>query len=195
MIARPSGNAWKYGPLPLPQLQPHAHRWLVRWRPELERRSDFSSHAHARWWTVFRTESATTSLPRVVWSDFGRSPRAAVLDAKDPTVLLNSCYVVPCDELADAHALAALMNSPLAAAWLNSLAEPARGGYHRYLGWTVALLPLPSEWPRAREILAPITERAVQGTLPGTERLVDAVTAAYRLTAEDVEPLLLWDYR
>ena len=118
-----------------------------------------------------------------------------MLDANDSTVLLNSCYVVPCDELADAYALAALLNSPVAAAWLNSLAEPARGGYHRYLGWTVALLPLPRDWPRAREILAPISERAVQGELPGTDTLVSAVAQAYRLTAEDVEPLLLWDYR
>jgi methylase of polypeptide subunit release factors len=180
---------------PLRRLEPHAHRWLTRWRRDLERRSDFTPHAHARWWTIFRTESAASSGARVVWSDFGRSPRAAVLDAHDPTVLLNSCYVVPCAKLADAYALAALLNSPLAAAWLNSLAEPARGGYHRYLGWTVALLPLPSDWPRAREILAPIAERAVQGTLPGADTLLGAVREAYRLTAGDVEPLLLWDYR
>lgn len=180
---------------PLPQLEPHARRWLGRWRRELERRSDFSSHAHARWWTMFRTESATSSSPRVVWSDFGRSPRAAVLNANDSSVLLNSCYVVPCDELADAQALVALLNSPVAAAWLNALAEPARGGYHRYLGWTVALLPLPSDWIRAREILAPITEQAMRGAPPGTDTLARAVLEAYRLTAEDVEPLLLWDYR
>ena len=144
---------------------------------------------------MFRTESASSSSPRVVWSDFGRSPRAAVLDANDSSVFLNSCYVVRCDALADAHALAALLNSPIAAAWLNALAEPARGGYHRYLGWTVALLPLPSNWARAREILAPITERAIRAAPPGTDTLLAAVTDAYRLTAEDVEPLLLWDYR
>ena len=180
---------------PLPRLAPHAHRWLGMWRRELERRSDFSSHARARWWTLFRTESATSSSPRVVWSDFGRSPRAAVLEANDSTVLLNSCYVIPCEELADAYALTALLNSPVAAAWLNSLAEPARGGYHRYLGWTVALLPLPFDWDRARGILAPITERAVQGTPPATDTLIKAVTDAYRLTPRDIEPLLLWDYR
>jgi hypothetical protein len=180
---------------PLPRLAPHASRWLGMWRRELERRSDFSSHPHGRWWTMFRTESATSSLPRVVWSDFGRSPRAAALNANDPTVLLNSCYVVPCKELADAYALTALLNSPVAAAWLNSLAEPARGGYHRYLGWTVALLPLPSDWPRARGILAPITERAVQGSPPAPDTLIKAVTDAYRLMPEHIEALLLWDYR
>jgi len=144
---------------------------------------------------MFRTESATSSSPRVVWSDFGRSPRAAVLGANDSTVLLNSCYVIPCEDLADAYALTALLNSPVAAAWLNSLAEPARGGYHRYLGWTVALLPLPSDWPRARGLLAPITEQAVQGTPPAMDTLVKAVTDAYGLKAADIEPLLLWDYR
>jgi hypothetical protein len=117
------------------------------------------------------------------------------LNANDPTVLLNSCYVVPCKELADAYALTALLNSPVAAAWLNSLAEPARGGYHRYLGWTVALLPLPSDWFRARGILAPITERAVQGSPPAPDTLIKAAADAYRLKPEHIEALLLWDYR
>ena len=196
LVSPPEQIIWTHDDKgPLPRLERHAHRWLDRWRRKLERRSDFASHAHARWWTMFRTESATSSSPRVVWSDFGRSPRAAVLEANDSTVLLNSCYVIPCEELADAYALTALLNSPVAAAWLNSLAEPARGGYHRYLGWTVALLPLPSDWARARGILAPITERAIQGNSPAMDTLVKAVTDAYRLTPRDIEPLLLWDYR
>lgn len=179
----------------VPTLEPYAHRWLGRWRRELEARSDFAGRGHARWWTIFRTESAVSTSSRVVWSDFGRSPRAAVLEAGDSTVLLNSCYVVPCEEVADARALAALLNSPVACAWLNSLAEPARGGYHRYLGWTVGLLPLPSDWTRARRILAPIADVAMRGTPPGRHTLIRAALDAYRLTEKDVEPLLLWDFR
>jgi hypothetical protein len=118
-----------------------------------------------------------------------------VLEANDSTVLLNSCYVVRCDDLADAYTLAVLLNSPIIAAWLNALAEPARGGYHRYLGWTVSLMPLPTNWSAAREKLAPIAERAVSGSPPDADTLLAAVLKAYRLRECEVEPLLLWNYR
>jgi hypothetical protein len=178
---------------PIKQLQPHARRWLDKWKSELERRTD--ARGNGPWWSIFRTESARSSCPRVAWSDFGRFPRAAVIEANDPTVLLNSCYVAHCNDLTDAYTLAALLNSPVVAAWLNALAEPARGGYHRYLGWTVALMPLPADWPAARRILAPIAERAMGGTSPGADSLLAAVLEAYRLDESEVEPLLLWNYR
>jgi hypothetical protein len=176
---------------PLSKLPPRALRWLTSWRHELERRTD--ARGRSCWWTIFRTESAASASPRVVWSDFGKSPRAAVIHANDPTVLLNSCYVTRCDDLTDAYALATLLNSPVTAAWLNALAEPARGGYHRYLGWTVALLPLPSNWSRARRLLAPIAERASSGHAPGADELLDASLRAYGLRESEVEPLLLWN--
>ena len=178
---------------PTRQLQPHARRWLGKWKSELERRTD--ARGNGRWWSLFRTESARSTTPRVAWSDFGRSPRAAVLEANDPTVLLNSCYVTHCDDLADAYTLSALLNSPVVAAWLNALAEPARGGYHRYLGWTVALMPLPADWPTARHVLAPIAERAMNGEPPDPDTLLAAVLEAYHLDESEVEPLLLWNYR
>jgi len=81
------------------------------------------------------------------------------------------------------------------AAWLNALAEPARGGYHRYLGWTVALMPIPADWRAARKILAPVAERAMDGVAPDSATLLSAVLRAYRLDESDVEPLLLWNYR
>jgi len=177
---------------PLSRLPQHALRWLGRWKRELEARSD--ARGTARWWTIFRTESAASSSPRVAWSDFGRAPRAAVLDANDPTVLLNSCYVARCRDIEDAYTLAALLNSPIIAAWLNALAEPARGGYRRYLGWTVSLMPLPIDWSRARETLSPIAERATRGSPPDADTLLAAVLRAYRLRECDVEPLLLWNY-
>jgi hypothetical protein len=130
-----------------------------------------------------------------VWSDFGRRPRAAILAAGDPTVPLNSCYVLPCTDPEDALAFAALLNSSLAAAWLDALAEPARGGWHRYLAWTVSLLPIPADWPRARTLLAPLAERAVLGTPPSDTELLDAVCRAYHLKHDDVAPLLAWAHR
>lgn len=176
---------------PLSKLPPRALRWLASWKWELERRTD--ARGRTPWWTIFRTESATSSSPRVAWSDFGKSPRAAVIQANDPTVLLNSCYVCRCDNLTDAYALAALLNSPVTAAWLNALAEPARGGYHRYLGWTVALMPVPLNWSSARRILAPIAERASGGDAPGADTLLAASLRAYGLRESEVEPLLLWN--
>jgi hypothetical protein len=95
--------------------------------------------------------------------------------------------VIPCADPCDAWALAALLNSRLAAAWLNAIAEPARGGYRRYLGWTVGLLPLPREWGRARAVLARAGKAASRGADVGD---VDkAVAAAYGLSAPEWAPL------
>jgi hypothetical protein len=175
---------------PLAALPPGAARWLAPWRQRLRARSDL--RGFAAWWTLFRTDAGDSSRTRVVWSDFGRTPRAAILAPGDPTVPLNSCYVLPCDDPTDALALAALLNGPLAAAWLNAIAEPARGGWHRYLAWTVALLPLPHDWPRARTILAPLAERALAGAPPTNEALLAAACQAYRVRREDVAPLIAW---
>ena len=178
------------GGAPLPSLPSEAARWLAPWRRRLRARADL--RGSGVWWSLFRTEAADCSRPRVVWSDFGRRPRAALLGAGDNTVPLNSCYVVPCDDNVDALTLTALLNSPVAAAWLNAVAEPARGGWHRYLAWTVALLPLPRDWPRARHILAPLAERALLGDAPTDDALHDAACAAYRVRRCDMAPLVAW---
>jgi hypothetical protein len=178
---------------PLEALPPHAARWLAPWRRRLVARSD--QRGERAWWSLFRTESAACERTRVVWCDFGRAPRAAVLPAGDPTVPLNSCYVLACDEPDDALALAALLNSALVAAWLGVIAEPARGGWHRYLAWTMSLLPLPLDWPRARALLAPVARRAMLDEPPTTQRLLDVACAAYRLKQADVAPLLAWSHR
>jgi hypothetical protein len=125
----------------------------------------------------------------------GKTPRAAVLPAGDPAVPLNSCYVVACDREEDAHALAAVLNSMVAIAWLNALSEPARGGYHRYLGWTVALLPMPRDWERARTLLSPLGMRAAAGLDLPADELTRAVARAYRIRPAELEPLLAWTGR
>ncbi|HEX2722086.1 MAG TPA: hypothetical protein VHM24_04155, partial [Gemmatimonadaceae bacterium] len=175
---------------PLSALPPLAATFLRKRRLDLARRSDAAGH-HT-WWMLFRTESANSSLPRVVWSDIGRRPRAAVLKAGDRTVALNSCYVARCPTLLDAYALAALLNSVLAAAWLSVIAEPARGNYRRYLGWTMSILPLPRAWTRARSILAPIGVSAAGGEEPSPEELLEATLDAYELRRAEVAPLLAW---
>lgn len=90
-------------------------------------------------------------------------------------------------DVASAEADLRLLSIPL-----NILAEPARGGYHRYLGWTVAQLPIPSDWGRARQCLAPLGERAMDNDPPSQNELLTACLDAYQLKGDDVQPLLSW---
>ena len=178
---------------PLRPLPEGAASWLAPWRRQLESRAD--AQRTALWWTLFRTDAARSHRPRVVWSDIGKAPRALVLPPGDPTVPINSCYVARTQTLDDAYALTALLNSPVAAAWLAAIAEPARGGYRRFLGWTLARLPIPADWPRAAAILAPLAREARDGDIPDPATLTDAVIRAYRVRSVDVEPLLTWCLR
>jgi hypothetical protein len=174
---------------PLRELPPHSHQWMAHSRRVLERRSDSRS---ARWWSLFRIESAQFDVSRVVWGDFGRSPRAAMIDAGDPTVPLNTCYSIACPRVDDALAFCAILNSDVAAAWLAILAEPARGGYHRYLGWTIARLPVPIDWPRARRLLAPVAEKARCGDNVTASDLRTVVLDAYQLATPTFDSLFAW---
>ncbi len=177
--------------LPLERLPPFAARWLARWARALAARSD--ARHRGRWWSLFRTEAARHDRPRVVWADMGRTPRALFVAAGDAAVPLNSCYVIRCRDDEDAMAFTALLNSPLAAAWLAIPAEPARGGYRRYLGWTMALLRVPARWDRARDVLAPLGVRAYENPESVSEaELLAAALDAYGLSHRDVAPLLAW---
>jgi hypothetical protein len=180
------------GGSPLERLPPLASRWLTPWRRQLAARADSRGSA---WWSLFRTDAARRDRPRVLWADMGRMPRATLLRAGDPMVPLNSCYVAICPTEEDALALLAILNSPLAHAWLAPLAEPARGGYRRYLGWTMSLLPLPKDWARARAILRDAAHRAIEdataGRLPDSD-ILEACLEAYRLRAAQLAPLLEW---
>jgi hypothetical protein len=143
------------------------------------------------WWSLFRTDLLHNTAWRVVWADIGRTLRATVLPPHCATVPLNSCYGIRLHDPVDAHALAALLNAPSTSAWLSLVAEPARGGYHRFLGWTVLALPLP-DWQRARERLAPIAARARRGEPTSTEALHLATLDAYGVTPGPIAPLLAW---
>jgi hypothetical protein len=183
---------WTHGRdgAPLRTLPEATARWLAPHRRVLAARSD--ARRANRWWSLFRIDGAAADRPRVVWADIGRTLRATVLPAGDDTVPLNTCYVARCPTMPDALALCTLLNSPLASAWLALLAEPARGGFNRYLGWTMALLPIPARWERAREALSAIGERAMRGELPSSDELLDASIAAYTLRRRDVEALVTW---
>lgn len=179
--------------MPRQRLPPSAAAWLAPWRRRLEQRTD--GNAGSRWWSLFRTEAARNDRPRVVWSDISKVPRALVLPPGDPTIPLNSCYVVRAPSVHDALAFCALLNSAVAAAWLAIIAEPARGGYHRFMGWTLGRFPLPRDWPHAVGILAPLAQRAIEGSPPDEASLADAVIRAYRVRAADLSALLSWCHR
>ena len=174
----------------LPRLPDDVRNWLRPWRARLEARSD--ARPSRAWWSLFRLEGAGSGRPRVVWADIGRSLQALVLPAGDQSVPLNTCYVLPTRDETDALALATLLNSALANAWLGSICEPARGGYRRHFAWSMARLPVPDDWARARELLAPVGERAVRGDRIGRSELLTLVLDAYRLTLSSVSPLLAW---
>jgi hypothetical protein len=186
---------WTHGRdgLALAALPPLARRWFLQQRHELSRRTDLQEQG--RWWALFRTEAARNDKWRVVWPDIAQVPRASVLAPGHAAVPLNSCYVSMSSSEEDANTLAALLNSQLCAAWLNILAEQARGGYRRYLAWTISLLPMPSDWSAARRILAPLAHRAVHGSDLSEDELLCAVLRAYGLRHETVAPLLTWANR
>ncbi|MGH7605536.1 MAG: Eco57I restriction-modification methylase domain-containing protein [Gemmatimonadaceae bacterium] len=175
---------------PRKDIPPLARTWLLPFRDRLSARSDL--RGRLPWWSVFRTECAAHESARVIWADFGQRPRAIVAEPGDPMIPLNTCYTTACPSLKDAHALAALLNGSLAAAWLNVLAEPARGSYRRYLGWTMSLFPLPRDWIRARTILAPLAELGMTGDIPSDADLLAGAVDAYGLATKDIQPLLSW---
>ncbi|MBA3889398.1 MAG: hypothetical protein H0X64_02610 [Gemmatimonadaceae bacterium] len=180
---------------PLRTLPEHASRWLSPHRSRLSARSDV--RGRGPWWSLHRTEGADARRARVVWADMTRSPRAAWLAPGDPSIPINTCYVLQSPTLLDAQAFTALFNSPLAAAWLRCLAEPARGGYRRMFAWTAALFPVPADWGRAREILAPLAVRAQAAhdaaDAPSPADVLEATLDAYGLTRRRVAPLFEWN--
>lgn len=183
---------WTHGPdgTPLRVLPPATTRWLSHWRPRLQARRD--ARERQPWWTLHRTESARFDGPRVVWADMGKRLRSQVLVAGDPTVPLNSCYVVRPPSLDDAFALHALLSSTIVAAWLDPIAEPARGGFRRFLGWTVAALPIPADWNAAVRLLAPIGRRLSREGSGDDDALDATVAQAFKLPLITLQPLLDW---
>jgi hypothetical protein len=183
---------WTHGAdgAPLRTLPPRTARWLAHWRPRLEARRD--ARSRQPWWTLFRTDAAHRETPRLVWADIGRRLRSTVLHAGDPTVPLNSCYVLRTPSLDDAFALHALLTSPLAGAWLDAIAEPARGGFRRFLGWTVAALPVPTPWDGVRHTLATLGRRLATDHAPTPDEHLAVTADAYGVPVRSLAPLLDW---
>ncbi len=60
------------------------------------------------------------------------------------------------------------------------------------MGWVMSLLPMPREWARAADLLAPIGARSCAGQPAGDAELFAAALEAYQLRRGDIEPLIEW---
>jgi hypothetical protein len=145
------------------RLAPHFDR--------LRRRADYRSGAP---WQLFRTALARAPH-RVLWPDLGRRITAAV--PVPAIVPLNTVYGIATHDDAEAIALAALLNSRWLTALARLVADPARGGFHRFNARVVRDLPMPSAGSPAWTALAALGARR--------EPADDAVADAFELDQTD----------
>ena len=124
---------------PHERLPPLAARYFHERRQQLAARAD---HTGGPLWAVFRVRTASGGW-RVVWPDIARRPTAAVLDADDRTVPLNTCYVVRVPDRETAVTVATTLNSTWAHALVRALADEARGGYRRHNAAVIGRMPIP----------------------------------------------------
>lgn len=196
---------WPYDDagLPLPTLPTAAHDHLSKHRGLLTKRGDLkSTHPY---WSLFRVRPEKLGL-RVVWRDIAPEPGAVVvaprvpfLGDSVPVVSLNTVYQIAAASAEDAHLVAAVLNSTVARAYLRAIAERASGGYFRFLGWTVALLPFP-ERPDAAAAsrcveIARTAHDAGGLDSDGYAALNDAVARLYGLGSRDLDALSAFDER
>jgi hypothetical protein len=137
----PSGHPFEVLPAPLAaRLASHTER--------LRRRTDYRGGPV---WQLFRMALALAPH-RVLWADLARE-LAAVVPSTD-VVPLNTVYGIITRSADDAHALAALLNTPWCTALARLAADPARGGFRRFNARVVAALPLPCVDDRCWHALA-----------------------------------------
>jgi hypothetical protein len=86
-----------------------------------------------------------------------------------------------------------LLTSPVANAWLDCLAEPARGGFRRYMGWTIASVPIPADWISVRLPLAVAGRRLCAGDTVTHDEHIALIADAYGIPQQRLLPLLEWN--
>jgi adenine-specific DNA-methyltransferase len=184
-------------------LPPATRDYLRRHERALQKRVDL--RPGQPFWTLFRARPEKWSL-RVAWRDIAPEPGAVVvpgrvpfLDGAAPLVSLNTVYQIPAASDEDAHFLAAVLNSTVARAYLKAVAERATGGYFRFLGWTVALLPFPEEPDAAVRMgcieLSRHAHAAGELKVAERHRLDELVARLYGLRAGELDTLRSFDAR
>jgi hypothetical protein len=162
----------------LAKLPPQAAAYVRAQAGLLTERGDFRG---GTLWRLFRLQGAFAEH-RVVWPDIARRPRAAALDATDAAsaVPLNTCYVVSASSATAAFALTAVINSSWTAALAGTVADEARGGYHRFNASVMEAVPVPKALDR-QSGLADLARCAHGGVHADQDELDDAVADALRL--------------
>jgi hypothetical protein len=160
--------------LPRRELPPGATAYLRAHDVELRARRDFQGGPA---WVVFRARPATARY-RVVWADLARRLTALSLTTRRDRqrIPLNSCYIVPLKNAAEADALAAWLNSTWMRATARLGAVPASGGFARFNAQAVACLPLPCS-ALADLRLVQLAQVAKSGT--GVQDRLDAIVARH----------------
>lgn len=127
--------------LPRVDLPPRAKAYLEGHELELRARRDFRGGPA---WLVFRARPAVARY-RVIWADLARRLSAVALTTEPDLqrIPLNSCYVAPVRNAAEADVLAAWLNSTWVGACARLGAVPASGGFARFNAQVVARVPLP----------------------------------------------------
>jgi hypothetical protein len=135
---------------PLAQLPEATAARLAPFGDQLRRRTDFHGGPI---WQLFRIALALVPH-RVLWVDLAREILAVVPPPE--IVPLNTVYGIATRCAADAHALAALLNTRWCTALGRLAADPARGGFRRFNARVVGRLPLPrasaAQWAALAEL-------------------------------------------
>jgi hypothetical protein len=127
---------------PLGDVNSATHTWLANHAQRLEARADADDQTPP--WGLFRVGRAALGW-RVAWRDIATRLEAFVLPpvALGGPVILNTLYCIACQDEAEALRLATWLNHPAIQVLATQIADPASGGYRRFLGGTVGALPLP----------------------------------------------------
>ncbi len=188
---------------PLPSLPTAAASHIRKHERTLKARVDLRPGQPV--WTIFRARPDKWTR-RVVWRDIAPAPSAVVvpsaipfLNSESAVISLNTVYQIAAASDEDAHFLAAVLNSTVARAYLKAIAERASGGYFRFLGWTVALLPFPGRSDAAARAMCIELSRIAHGagclSQKANQKLDEAVAALYGLSTSQLEALQSFDAR
>jgi hypothetical protein len=112
----------------------------LRLAPHFERLRRRADYRGGPVWQVFRIGLALAT-DRVLWADVARELTAVV--PPPHVVPLNTVYGIATRGPADAHALAAFLNTRWCTALARLTADAARGGFCRFNARVVAGLPVP----------------------------------------------------
>ena len=177
---------WTHGEdgAPLASLPELAARHIAGWADRLRARADYTGGPV---WTLYRTEAAAAPH-RVIWRDLARTIAAAAMTGAGARALvpLNTCYCARAGTAAEAHALAAWLNSTWIRGLARAAAPPAAGGFSRYSAATIEALPAPDD--PAEPVLAALGQEAAAGR-DAQQRIDRRVAEMLGLTHADRDAL------